>query len=138
MRLMRRSTRIANQPSQFEYQHLQSILRDNNKITTKNEYGNFINALEFISTQIHSDQMINDIILIQYSLKAGMKNFGHDSKKAVIKELNQMLIRKVFSEIDYNSLTDEDKRRALSILLYLSLKQDGKSVKGQACADGRP
>ena len=40
--------------------------------------------------------MINDYILTQYSLKAGLKKFGEGGRKATMKELQQMLAREVF------------------------------------------
>jgi hypothetical protein len=50
--------------------------------------------------------------------------------------MNQMLDREVFKEVSYESLSAEDKRNALPILLFLTMKRDG-TVKGRACADGR-
>ena len=47
-----------------------------------------------------------------------------------------MLAREVFEEIDYNSLTKQELKDALPVLLFLSMKRDN-SVKGRACADGR-
>ena len=53
-----------------------------------------------------------------------------------MKEL-QMLTREVFGEIDQGSLTYKQKRKALPVLLFLTLKYDGSTIKGQACADRR-
>ena len=49
-----------------------------------------------------------------------------------------MLTREVFGHIDQDSLTYEQKRKALLVLLFLILKRDGSTIKGRACADGRP
>ena len=54
-----------------------------------------------------------------------------------MKELNQLVICDVFEEIDYHSLTEQQKKETLPILLFLTLKRDGETVKGQACANGR-
>ena len=81
--------------------------------------------------------MINDYILTQYSLKAGLKKFGEGGRKATMKELQQMLAREVFGETNQDKLTYEQKKKALPILLFLTLKRDGTTIKGRACADGR-
>ena len=80
--------------------------------------------------------VINGLIATQYGLRAGLKKFGTNGIKATRKELNQMLRREVFEEIEYGSLTPEDKKNALPILLFLTEKRDG-TIKGRACADGR-
>lgn len=85
---------------------------------------------------VYMQQTINALILTQYNLRDGLKRFGKDGQKATIKELTQMLKRTVFEEIEYDSLTAEDIRNALPILLFLTEKRNG-DVKGRACADGR-
>ena len=106
------------------------------KIATQNEYYNYVNALDFIEENRRLEHFINNSILAQYSLRAGLKKFGQNGQYATIKELKQMLAREVFEEIDYNSLTKQERKDALPVLLFLSLKRDN-SVKGRACADGR-
>ena len=54
-----------------------------------------------------------------------------------MKELNQLVVREVFEEIDYYSLTEQQKKEALPILMFLTMKRDGETVKTRACADGR-
>jgi len=54
-----------------------------------------------------------------------------------MKELNQLVIRDVFGEIDYDELTEQQEKEALPILMFLTLKRDGTTVKGRGCADGR-
>jgi len=54
----------------------------------------------------------------------------------MMKEMTQMLTREVFEEIAYESLSREDKRLALPILLFLTEKRNG-DIKGRLCADGR-
>ena len=34
-------------------------------------------------------------------------------------------------------MTEQEKKEALPILLFLTMKRDGETVKGRACADGR-
>ena len=75
-------------------------------------------------------------IFTQYSLRAGLKRWPERGRQATVKELKQMLSRVVFREINYHELTNEDKRNALPILIFLSEKWGG-SIKTRACADGR-
>ena len=82
--------------------------------------------------------MINDYILTQYSLKARLTKFGEGGQNATMKELQQMLAREVFGEANQNKLTYEQKKKALPVLLFLTLKRDGTMIKGRACAVGRP
>ena len=63
-------------PMEDEYQYFQCVFDPDDdgfhppekicKITTQNEYGNCINALDFIMENQRSEQFINDIILAQY------------------------------------------------------------------------
>ena len=43
----------------------------------------------------------------------------------------------VFGEIDYNSLTPEQIRMALNVLMFMTQKRDG-SIKSRGYIDGRP
>ena len=46
-------------------------------------------------------------------------------------------MRDVFTEIDQDSLTAEDKKFALNVLMFMTQKRDGK-IKSRGCVDGRP
>ena len=46
------------------------------RITSDNEQQNYWNTLDIIAYEARRSQMINDYILTQYSLKAGLKKFG--------------------------------------------------------------
>ena len=81
--------------------------------------------------------MINIWIILQYNLSQGLRKYGDAGKQATMNELNQLVIRDIFEEINFHSLTEQQKKEALPILLFLTLKQDGKTVKGRACTDGR-
>ena len=80
--------------------------------------------------------MINDYILTQYSLKARLKKFGEEERKATMKELQQMLARELFGKTNKDKLTYEQKKTALPRLLFLTLKRGSTTIKGRACADG--
>ena len=131
---------------QYEYVNLQGVFGDilSNKtveeitrITSNNEQQNYWNILDFIAYNARRDQMINDYILSQYSLKVGLMKFGEGGRKVTMKELQQMLAREVFGETNQDKITYKQKKKALPILLFLTLKRDGRTIKGRACADER-
>ena len=63
--------------------------------------------------------------------------FGEGGRKATMKELQQTLVREVFGETNQDKLTHEQKKKALPILLFLTLNRDGTTIAGRACANGR-
>ena len=58
----------------------------------------------------------------QFSLKAGLKPFGSRGDKAVTKELSQLHTMNCFHPCDPASLTRDDRRNALSSLMFLTEK----------------
>jgi hypothetical protein len=72
----------------------------------------------------------------QHSMKAGIRLFGDKGEAAVQSELTQLLDRKVMEPALMQSLTYQEKKRALPYLMFLKEKRDGK-IKGRGCADGR-
>ena len=79
---------------------------------------------------------MSTFLTAQMSAKAGLKHFGEDGAQAIMKELEQLLRRKVMKGRDANSLTKEQKKAALQHLMFLKEKRCGKT-KGRGCADGR-
>ena len=70
-----------------------------------------------------------------YSLKAGIKKTGDKGVDAAGKEMSQLHERNCFKPVDVSSLTDEEKKRALESLIFLTEKRDGR-IKARACANG--
>jgi hypothetical protein len=54
-----------------------------------------------------------------------------------MKEINNLVSRDCFGEVEYESLTEKQKKFALNILMFMVMKRDGK-LKTRGCADGRP
>jgi hypothetical protein len=71
----------------------------------------------------------------QYGLKAGLKWFGSHGHTAVTKELSQPHTMNCFRPCDPQSLTRDDRRNALSSLMFLTEKHT-EEVKAHACANG--
>ena len=71
----------------------------------------------------------------QYSLKAGLHKFAERGDAAVKKELKQFHTMSCFSPRNANTLTRDERRNALTSLMFLTEKRSGE-VKARACANG--
>lgn len=71
----------------------------------------------------------------QYGLKAGPKKFEVKGSAAVMKELTQFHTLKHFKPKDPRTLSRDDRRNALTSLMFLTEKRSGE-VKARACANG--
>jgi hypothetical protein len=71
----------------------------------------------------------------QYQMEAGIRKFGEQGEIAVTKELDQFNKYKVFEPKHANDLSEEDKKRALSSLIFLKEKKNG-TIKARSCANG--
>jgi len=76
------------------------------------------------------------LVTAQMSAKRGLKVFGDKGVEALLKELKQLLDRKVMHGVDGRRLTRAEKNAALQYLMFLKEKRCGK-IKGRGCADGR-
>ncbi len=64
-----------------------------------------------------------------------MKDFEERGETAVSKELKQFNVYDVFEPLYTNKLSNEEKSKALTLLIFLKEKQDG-NVKARSCANG--
>jgi len=76
------------------------------------------------------------VALVYYSMNAGIKKFKEKGEAGVAKELTQMHDMNMFRPIEVDSLTYDEKKKALLLLMFLKEKRDS-SVKARMCADGR-
>ena len=74
------------------------------------------------------------IMAQQYIVKKGIELFGKKGEAAVTKELTQMHDMKVYYPMDPKELTREQRKEALSSLIFLMQKRDD-SVKSRACVN---
>ena len=68
-------------------------------------------------------------------MEAGIKRFGERGETAVTKELVQFNEYKVFEPKHANDLSEEDRKKALSSLIFLKEKKSG-AIKARSCANG--
>jgi len=71
----------------------------------------------------------------QYQMEAGIKQFGEQGKIAVTKELDQFNKYKVFELKHAYDLSKEDRKKALSSLIFLEEKKN-RTIKARSCANG--
>ena len=64
----------------------------------------------------------------------GIKRFGERGESAVSKELDQFNKYKVFEPKHANDLLEEDRKKAISSLIFLKEKKSG-AVKARSCAN---
>ena len=69
-------------------------------------------------------------------MKAGIKKFQDRGKAGVSKELTQMHDMEVLCPVTRDSLTKEERRKAVTSLMFLKEKRD-HSEKARMCADIR-
>ena len=78
---------------------------------------------------------LNCLLTPQMSAKKGLKVFGERGAEAIMKELDQLIQRKVMQARRAGDLTRKQKENALKYLMFLKEKRCGK-IKGRGCADG--
>jgi hypothetical protein len=75
------------------------------------------------------------VVLVHYSMNAGIKKFKDKGKAGVTKELTQMHDMQVFRPIEEESLTGNKKKKALLSFIFLKEKRVSL-VKARMCANG--
>ena len=76
-------------------------------------------------------------VMTQYNLKPGLRKFGARGATAAVDELTQLHIMDTWTAMDPSKISREERRQALSSLLFLKEKCTGK-IKGRACINGAP
>ena len=87
---------------------------------------------DMVQFEMWADMMLTE----QMSLKRGLKLFGKDGADAVVSEMQQLDYRNVIEPVARNDLTSEQRRSALTYLMFLKQKRCGR-IKARGCADGR-
>ena len=79
---------------------------------------------------------VTHYVMLQLSLKAGLKQWKDRGTKAVSKELAQLHYRDVYEPLDVTKLTKEEKDGALESHLFLKDKHHTDDIKGRLVAGG--
>ena len=123
----RRSTRARNQP-----ERLIPSFGGKSYVSTAGVTTNLIHP------EAHIDPnyiLVEHIIMAQFSMKAGMKQFKQRGEDAVSKELSQLHFRDTFEPINPKDLTSSERKEVLESHLFLKEKRDA-TVKGRMVAGG--
>ena len=73
----------------------------------------------------------------QLNLRQGLKKWPVKGAQAAAKEIDQLHQRTCFVPIDVSKLTQEEKRKAVEALMFLTEKRDG-TIKGRMVYNGKP
>ena len=71
----------------------------------------------------------------KFSLEKGLKEFVDRAKDSTMKELTQIHDMDMYHPLDASTLTWEQRKMALSYLLFLVEKRSG-DIKGRMCVEG--
>jgi hypothetical protein len=106
------------------------------RLKNDNEVQNFTNGLKVkIEESAEYQDDVKELILTQCNIKQGVKKYPEEGKASIMKELNNFVKRDVFGEVKYESLSPQQRKWALPILLFMAMKRNG-TLKSRACADG--
>jgi hypothetical protein len=65
---------------------------------------------------------MESVLMAQYNMKQGIKQFGEKGMEALITELRQLDLKRVLEPMNATALSDEEKRMALDYLMFLTEK----------------
>ena len=122
-----------------KYHDFYQFFMENNDTnnTTIQEYddieASFI--ISFINLHSNMDNNRQECFAQTYSLEKGLSKFKEKGKEAAIKEISQLVNRKVFKPIKLEDLSLKEKQKAMNSLIFLTEKRDG-TIKARACANG--
>ena len=87
-------------------------------------------------TEAQVESHIMGVVLAQqYTLKKGLEKFGDRAAEATTKELKQIHDIGTYQPLDAIKLTKKERMEALSSLLFITEKKDGR-IKSRKCAIG--
>ena len=134
-----RSGRRSNPPDRFI--DGQTHLISSGKITRRQVHMSRDKKTEEVLAPIailNEDREIFGIILEQMSLKKGIKEFGYEkANESIMKEFQQLHDQNCWKPRDPSTLSREEKRNALSTVVFMKQKRDGR-IKTRSCVNGSP
>lgn len=131
---VRRSTRTKTKTSSYipsmtgkRYATALTMLESGTMVP--DQHYDFFNQMQKDSPEVVAE------VMTQLSLKAGLKAWGKDAKKAVYTEMKQLHIRNTFRPRHWNELSQQQKDKLLESHLFLKKKRCGV-IKGRTVAGG--
>ena len=83
------------------------------------------------------DDTIHHIVLTQIGTKAGIRAYGEEGVKSILKEIKQFHDREVVNPLRPSEITPESRMNVLGYLMFLKMKTNGE-IKARGCTGGRP
>ena len=83
-----------------------------------NETMNYTNNLE------NNERFLEDYAMTQMTVREGLKKYGEHGRASVMKEIRNLVSQDCLGEVLYGSLTGKDKKFALPILMFMTMKRD--------------
>ena len=108
--------------------------KENIKRLQVDEYQHYVEALEWFDFG-HNDISSMVFKAKQMSIQQGIKTYGDKGKESALNEIRNLTENECFGEVEYNTLTQEMKNKALPILMFMIMKRNGL-IKTRGVADG--
>lgn len=105
-----------------------------NLIKVKNEYQHFVETMKWLDFE-QGDLTAMMFATKQMSIQEGMRKYKDEGKESAMKEIMNLTGNDCFGEIDYDKISQNDKDKALPILMFMVLKRNGL-LKTRGCANG--
>ena len=133
-----RTGRISRPPAKFADEQANYFTTD--QATEINEYSDeyarlIANVMHSFNSAGVNKSHKHHAFLQTHNLKQGLKKFGQRGNDAASEEMKQLHDRKVFSPVHLSDLSPTERKRAMSSLIFLVEKRDGR-VKARTCANG--
>ncbi len=142
LRRSSRGTHVSERLKEYREQtgktYTQAALRANDKTVDAIFYQNMEEArviASIILYQRDTPYVVEHTHATTYSLKAGIRKFGSQGKKAARDEMGQLHERKCWHPVHRRNLTPIEKSRALEMIFFITQKSNG-TLKGRSCANG--
>jgi len=118
-----RGGRVVKPPSRYGFNNFQTRVKE----YSNEEAKVLVNIMQCMEQKFQFAQ--------RYTLKKSMMKFGNRGRQAAQSELSQLNDRMVFTPIHRRDITNEEIRKSMESLMFLTEKRDG-TVKARACANG--
>ena len=124
-------------PSKYHDFYQFYMENENINNTTVQEYNDIEASFmaSFINLHSNMNEYDQKCFAQTYSLEKGLSKFKEKGKQAAVKEISQLVNRRVFQPIKLEDLTLPEKQKAMNSLIFLTEKRDG-TIKARACANG--
>ena len=97
-------------------------------------FANFVDESEEYFSQAKFIDPIVHFIMTQYSTGMGLQKFNEQVVVEVTKQLKQTHDLQMFIPMDANAVTEEDKQKAIPLLMFFTEKQFS-TAKARECAN---